>query len=168
MNEPLRHVPRVLVATVTASRGRDREGPLKAVLDEIAAASFVLVRSVYVNGEPHFIEQLVSNVSNSNEADAIVLIGGTGLGPHDKTCEALDAFLGHKMEGFGEAYRQLLRDEIGPSALLARATAGVYNQCLVFAMTGRTQHVQRAMKNLIVPTLVDAVDLATGRSRTLA
>jgi molybdenum cofactor biosynthesis protein B len=168
MNEPLRHVPRVLVATVTAGRGRDREGAVKAICDEVAAAGFVLVRCVYVNGEPHFIEQLVSNVSNANEADAIVLLGGTGLGPHDNTCEALEGFLGHKMEGFGEAYRQMLREELGSASLLARAMAGVYNQCLVFAMTGRPQHVQRAMKTLVVPTLADAVDLATGRSRTLA
>jgi molybdenum cofactor biosynthesis protein B len=158
----------VLVATVTSGRGRDREGAVKAVVDEIAAAAFVHVRSVYVNGEMHFIEQLVSNVSNANEADAIVLLGGTGLGPGDNTCEALEAFVGHKMEGFGEAYRALLREELGPSALLARATAGVYNQCLVFAMTGRPQHVHRAMKALVVPTLADAVELATGRSRTLA
>ena len=50
---------------------------------------------------------------------------------------------------------------------LSRATAGVYNQCLVFAMTGRANDVKRAMQSILVPTLSDAVELATGRLRSV-
>ncbi len=167
MTDSPRPAPRVLVATVTTHRGRALENVASAVIHELAASGFVLVRSVVVNGEPEFIEQLVSHVSNANEADAIVILGGTGLGPHDKTCGALDGFLEHRIEGFGEAYRHLLRDEfaVGSAALLVRASAGVYNQCLVFALTGHAQQVRRAMQVLIGPTLADAVELATGRTR---
>jgi molybdopterin biosynthesis enzyme MoaB len=55
----------------------------------------------------------------------------------------------------------------GPHAWLSRATAGVYNQCLVFAMTGRANDMKRAMQSIIVPTLSDAVELATGRMRAV-
>ncbi len=123
------------------------------------------MRSVVVNGEPHFIQQLVSNVSNSNEADVIILVGGTGFGPRDFTCDALDTFLERHIEGFGEAYRQLLRDEFtaGARAVLARATAGVYNRCLVFALPRNASPLRRAMQLLVIPTLVEAVQLAAGR-----
>jgi hypothetical protein len=41
----------------------------------------------------------------------------------------------------------------------------VYNQCVVFAMTGRFSDVQHAMRSILAPTLADAVELATGRLR---
>jgi molybdenum cofactor biosynthesis protein B len=120
-----------------------------------------------VNGEAQFIQQLVSNVSNDNEADAIVLVGGTGFGPRDTTVEAIDSFVERRIEGFGDAFREMLRTEMefGAHSWLSRATAGVYNQCLVFAMTGRPPDVRAAMKKIIVPTLSDAVELAAGRLR---
>jgi molybdenum cofactor biosynthesis protein B len=157
----------VLVGAVTAAKSRTIEELGKIVTDEVRAAELVLVRSVVVNGEAQFIQQLISNVSNDNEADAIVLVGGTGFGPRDTTCEAIDGFVERRIEGFGGAFRRMLRDDLGlgPRAFLSRATAGVYNQCLVFGMTGRPGDVKRAMHTLIVPTLSDAVELATGRLR---
>jgi len=141
----------------------------KIAAEEVRAAHLNLVRSVIVNGEAQFIQQLVSNVSNSNEADAIVLVGGTGFGPRDTTCEAIDSFVERRIEGFGDEFRHLLRVEmeIGSHSWLSRATAGVYNQCLVFAMTGRARDIKRAMQTIVVPTLSDAVELATGRMRTV-
>jgi molybdopterin adenylyltransferase len=114
-----------------------------------------------------FIQQLTSNVSNDNEADAIILVGGTGFGPKDTTCEAIESFVERRIEGFGDEFRHLLRQEMGfgSHSWLSRATAGVYNQCLVFAMTGRAVDVKRAVQTILVPTLSDAVELATGRLR---
>jgi molybdenum cofactor biosynthesis protein B len=139
----------------------------KMVAEEVRAAKLTLVRSVVVNGEAQFIQQLISNVSNDNEADAIILVGGTGFGPKDTTCEAIDAFVERRIEGFGDEFRHLLRHEMefGSHSWLQRATAGVYNQCLVFALTGRATDVQRAVQTIIVPTLSDAVEIATGRMR---
>jgi len=164
MSEHQRSAPRVLVAAVTPLRSRSIEELAKVAVDEVRAAGFILVRTVVVKGEPQFIQQLVSHVSNDNEADAVLMLGGTGIGPRDITCEALDGFLERRIEGFGEAYRRMLREEFNAAsgALLSRATAGVYNQCIVFALTGEATHVRRAIQTLIVPTLPDAVDIATG------
>jgi molybdopterin biosynthesis enzyme MoaB len=84
------------------------------------------------------------------------------------TSEAIDTFVERRIEGFGEAFRHMLRTEMDCSrvAWLFRATAGVYNQCVVFALTGRGSDVKRAVQRLIVPALSDAVELATGRMRT--
>jgi molybdopterin biosynthesis enzyme MoaB len=51
---------------------------------------------------------------------------------------------------------------------MARAKAGVYNQCLVFAMTGRLVDVRRAMQTIVLPTLSEAVQLATGKLRAMS
>lgn len=167
MNQAERPVPRVLVGAVMSVKSRTLEELGKITAEEVRAANLKLVRNVVVNGEAQFIQQLVSNVSNDNEADAIILVGGTGIGPRDTTCEALDAFVERRIEGFGDEFRHMLRHEMGFGAhsWLSRATAGVYNQCLVFAMTGRVPDIKRAMQTIVVPTLSDAVELATGRMR---
>jgi molybdopterin biosynthesis enzyme MoaB len=161
--------PRVLVGAVSQGRSRTLEELSAAACDEIRAGGCKLVRSVTVNYEAQFIQQLVSNVSNENEADAIILLGGTGFGARDHSCEAVNAFVERRIEGFAGAYRRLLESELdfGPHAWLVRATAGVYNQCLVFAMSGRLKDIRRAMQKLIVPTLPEAVALATGKLRAV-
>jgi len=148
-------------------KSRSIELAAKGIEDELRAAKFVFVRSVVAKGEPRAIQQLVSSVSNDNEADAIVMTGGTGFGPTDATCEAIESFVERRIEGFGEAFRRLLVEELraGSQAMLARASAGVFNRCVVFALTGQPAHVQRATGALIVPILADAVALAAGRSR---
>jgi molybdenum cofactor biosynthesis protein B len=156
-------VPRVLVASVIQGKSRHVESVAKCVASEVRHAGLSLVRTVMVNGERQYIQQLVSNVSNGNEADAIILVGGAGIGPRDDTCEAVDTFVERRIEGFGDAYRSLLASDLGVRTLLVRATAGVYNQCLVFAMAGHEAEVRHAMAALIVPVLAEAVDLATGR-----
>jgi molybdenum cofactor biosynthesis protein B len=138
----------------------------KPIVDAIVGAQFSFVRSVTVNGEVTFIQQAVSTVSNTNEADAIVMVGGAGFGPRDYTCEAVDGIVERRIEGFGEAYRRLVREEFeaGASAMLVRATAGVYNRCLVFALPRHAARLRRAMDVLIVPTLHEAFQLATGHN----
>jgi molybdenum cofactor synthesis domain-containing protein len=167
MSEENLPVPRVLVAAIMPTRSRAIEAAAKGVEDEVKAAGFHFVRSVVAKGEAQFVQQLVSHVANDNEADAIIMVGGTGFGPHDSTCEALDSFMDRRIEGFAEGYRRLLVDEFaaGTRASLARATAGVFNQCVVFALTGKHEHVKRAVAALIVPILQEAVVLASGRAR---
>jgi molybdenum cofactor biosynthesis protein B len=172
--------PRVLVGAVSLSKSRTLEEISKGVSEDVKEAGYTLVRHVTVHGEEPVIQQLVSNVSNDNEADAIILVGGTGFGPRDHACEAIDAYVEHRIEGFAESYRAMLRGEavgqayrsdagpggpLGAHAWLARATAGVYNQCLVFALTGRMQDVRDAVRRLICPTLREAVQIATGKLR---
>ena len=71
--------PRVVVATV--GRGSTKEDCAQIVIDGLETAQFTFIRSVTVTREKQFIQQLVLNVANGNDADAIVLIGGVGLGP---------------------------------------------------------------------------------------
>jgi molybdopterin adenylyltransferase len=180
MVETEKPVVRVLVGAVALGKSKTLEDTSKVVCDEIKGAGFTLVRSVTVHGEVPVIQQLISNVSNDNEADVIILVGGTGFGPRDHACEAIDTYVERRIEGFAEAYRHLLRGAgssdayrgdvpdggaLGPHAWLVRATAGVYNQCLVFALTGRKQDVLSAVQSLICPTLVEAVQIATGKLR---
>ncbi len=152
--------------TGLVSHGRPRSGDeasARSVGEVIVRAEFTLVRSVVVKGEAQHLQALVQNVSNDNETDALILIGGTGFGPKDETCEALAPFFEKHIEGFAEAYRRLLRNEHGVHSLLSRGIAGVFNQCVVFALTGTSEDVRIATELLIAPVLTEAIALAYGR-----
>jgi molybdenum cofactor biosynthesis protein B len=153
----------VVTASVGDRRSRAVEEVGKILGEELRKAGCDVKRHVVVKGDTTHVRSLVTSISNDNEAEAIVLVGGTGFGPSDNVCDALDGLLEKHIEGFGEAYRRLLRNEIGVHAMLVRATAGVYNQCVVFAMNGSPVDIRLAMEVLIAPTLPEAVALAYGR-----
>ena len=154
---------RILTVTVSDSRKRETDDSGKALDQELSSAGFQIVRHVIVKDEPEFLRDLIRLTSNGNEADAIVLTGGTGITPRDSTFEALESVFDKRIVGFGEAFRRISFDEIGPHAMLSRATAGVFNECVIFSLPGSTKAVRLGVK-LIIPILRHAVDLASGRS----
>jgi|CZKU01.1.fsa_nt_gi molybdenum cofactor biosynthesis protein B len=154
---------RCVVATVAAARASVKEDVTQVVVDSVRAAGFVVERMVTVNREKAFIHELVLSIGGSNEADAILLIGGVGIGARDLTCEALDELVDRRMDGFGEAYRRLLVDagESVANIVTGRAMAGVYNGCVVVALPRQTRTiVRRTMQTLVVPMLPRAVRIA--------
>jgi molybdenum cofactor biosynthesis protein B len=156
---------RCLVATVAAGRASVQEDVTQVVVGALRAGGFFVERTVTVQREREFIQQLVSNIANGNEADAILLIGGAGVGPRDHTCEALDNLADRRMEGFGEAYRRLLFDAADniASVVTVRAMAAVYSGCVVVALPRQSVAVmRRAMETLVVPMLPEAMRIAVG------
>lgn len=170
MTQPQPQAPRVIVATVNVGRGSVPEDVPELAAEELQAAGLRFMRGVTVNREKQFIQQLISSIGDGNEADALVLIGGVGIGPRDYTCEAVDTLADQRIEGFGEAYRQLLRTELnaGVGAFLQRATAGVYNKCLVFALPRQPEAVRLALRTLVIPTLADALRMVVGHPKAPA
>jgi len=89
----------------------------------------------------------------SASVEAILVTGGTGITRRDGTYEAISSMLDKTLPGFGEIFRMLSYDDIGPAAMLSRAIAGVFDDTLVFSMPGSTGAVRLAMDKLIVPDL---------------
>lgn len=123
------------VATVTVSdtrhEGNDRSGAaLRAGL-----GAFSLTPHRLVSDDPDRIREALGLLVDEGH-DAVVLTGGTGIAPRDVTVETLTAFVDRPLDGFGEAFRRLSWDAIGPRALLSRATAGVRGKTLIFAVPG--------------------------------
>ncbi|RLE29036.1 molybdenum cofactor biosynthesis protein, partial [Candidatus Acetothermia bacterium] len=75
----------------------------------------------------------------------------------DVTPEAVRPLLERELPGFGEAFRRLSFAEIGPRALLSRATAGVANGKLIFVLPGSPRGVALALEELVLPLLGHAV-----------
>ena len=93
------------------------------------------------------------------QVEVVVTTGGTGIARRDTTIEVADRLIQKALPGFGEIFRQLSFEEIGPAAMLSRATAGLYGvedgpaQTLLFCCPGSTDAVTLALDRLILPDL---------------
>jgi len=156
---------RILTATVSDSRGRGNDESGKILDELLREGGCSIVRHVIVKDEPVHIKELVRGVADDNEAEALILTGGTGIAKRDQTHEALEEIFDKRLDGFGEAFRRLSWDEIGARAILSRATAGVTNGLIVFSLPGSPNAVRLGVSKLILPVLEHAVDLVQGRTK---
>jgi molybdenum cofactor biosynthesis protein B len=154
---------RVLTVTVSETRTEADDTSGKALREELAA--FDLLRHAIVPDDPERILALVREAAGQGGTDAVVLTGGTGIAPRDRTFEALSSVFDKTLDGFGEAFRRLSWEQIGPRAILSRATAGTVGTCLVFSLPGSEKAVRLGAKELIAPVLAHAVDLVNGRTK---
>jgi molybdenum cofactor biosynthesis protein B len=152
---------RVVTITVSDTRTAENDHSGKALAEELAA--FDLLRHERV---PDAADRIVATVRQAlADADAVVVSGGTGIAPRDVTYEALSPLLEKRLDGFGEAFRRLSWDEIGPRAIMSRAVAGVVGSGLVFVLPGSTNAARLGARALVAPILGHAVDLLHGRTK---
>ncbi len=143
----------VRCAVVTVSDTRtletDRGGLLAAEL--LTGGGHELVSREIVPDDPARIEALLRRLADPEQVDAILLTGGTGIAARDQTFETVSALLDKTMPGYGELFRMLSYEDIGPAAMLSRAIGGVVNRVILLTMPGSVAAVRLAMEKLIVP-----------------
>ncbi len=141
----------VITVSDTRTEANDTSGRTTRELLEQAGHRVGLYR--IVKDEPEVIRQLLAELANADQVQAVLLNGGTGISRRDTTYEAVAGLLEKRLDGFGELFRALSYQEIGPAAMLSRATAGTYGNLIVFSTPGSTAAVRLAMEKLIVPEL---------------
>ena len=97
--------------------------------------------------------------------DAVLVTGGTGLSPRDRTPEAIAPLFDRRLPGFGELFRMLSFQEIGAAAMLSRAEAGAIGPLAVFLLPGSPAAVELAMRRLIAPELAHVVGQLRGAGK---
>jgi molybdenum cofactor biosynthesis protein B len=157
-----RRAIRVLTVTISDTRtsGTDESG--RTLRELLEGAGFTLVEHRIIADEPALVAAIVRELSEQDLADALVTTGGTGIAPRDRTFEALEPLLEKRLDGFGEAFRRLSWDEVGPRAVLSRAVAGVAGGRFVAALPGSPRAVKLALEKLLIPLLEHAVALCRG------
>jgi molybdenum cofactor biosynthesis protein B len=94
----------------------------------------------------------VGSAIGSQETDAIIVSGGTGITLTDITIETLRPLMIKTLPGFGEIFRKISYDQIGSSAILTRALAGITDKGkALFCIPGSPQAVKLVMTKLILP-----------------
>lgn len=154
----------VRVATLTCSDTRteaDDEGGA-ALRAHLVAAGFETVAHEIVREDVAALRSAAAGLLGRVDVDALVTTGGTGIAPCDRTIEALAALFDKELPGFGEAFRRLSWDQVGPRSILSNATAGVSKDKIVIALPGSPKALGLAVEKLIAPTLGHMVALARG------
>ena len=156
---------RVAVLTVSDTRSKDDDVGGATAQEHLEAMGFDVACRSIVRDEPSELRAEIGRIGSLDLADAIVMTGGTGIAPRDQTVETLEAMMDKRLDGFGEAFRRLSWDEIGPRAVLSRAVAGVVGGRFVAALPGSPSAVRLAVTELLGPILEHAISLVRGRSQ---
>jgi len=144
----------VPVAIVTVSDTRTPETDVnRAYLeDRLRSAGQEIAAYRLIRDEPAEVERVLDELAGG-PARVILFNGGTGVSRRDTTYDVLARKLEKTLPGFGELFRMLSYQEIGPAAMLSRATAGLYRGCVVFSTPGSPAAVRLAWEKLIAPEL---------------
>jgi molybdopterin adenylyltransferase len=140
------------VITISDTRTAATDTSGAAIRAALEAAGHTVTHYQLVKDEPDAIAALVRELS-STSCQVILTNGGTGIARRDSTFEAIDALIEKRLPGFGELFRMLSYADIGPAAMLSRATAGTFGGALIFCLPGSTGAVRLALEQLIIPEL---------------
>ncbi len=145
----------VKLGIVTVSDTRTLETDTSGLLiDQIAtqAGHEVAWRKI-VRDEPVEIQNVIVQSQSDPSIQAVLITGGTGISPRDQTVETLEKLFTKQIPGYGELFRWLSFQEIGPACILSRATGGLIGPLVVLLMPGSRAAVKLAMEQIIVPEL---------------
>ncbi len=154
---------RVATLTLSDTRTPETDEGGRTLGDLLRAAGFAIASHAILREDADAVRAEVARLCAGAEIDAVVITGGTGVAPRDRTIEAVTPLFEKELPGFGEAFRRLSWDQIGAKAILSRAVAGVVGGKLVVALPGSVKAVRLAVEELVAPTLAHAVDLLQGR-----
>lgn len=149
----------VVTCSDTRTPASDRSGD--AIRTLLKSHDHRVTGSIVVKDDPDAIVEVLARIARDPGTQAVIMTGGTGLSARDCAFEALDRVLEKRIDGFGELFRALSFQDIGPAAMLSRATAGLYRRKVVFSLPGSEGAVHLAMERLILPELAHTVWLAS-------
>src|SRR3954463_3685351 len=142
---------RCVVITISDTRTPDTDSSGAAIAEALSGAGHTVVSRHIVRDDPGQVRDLVR--SAASEVPVIVTTGGTGITSRDSTYEAVVSLLDKRLDGFGELFRMLSYQDIGPAAMMSRATAGLARGRIIVMLPGSEKAVRLAMEKLILPEL---------------
>jgi molybdenum cofactor biosynthesis protein B len=146
-------VVRALILTVSDSRVTATDASGKLIQERLEARGHRVVDRDLVPDEPERIRAAVLAAIARPDVDLVLVTGGTGVAPRDTTPDTVEPLLDKLLAGFGELFRSLSWDEIGPAAMLSRALAGTAGRTAVFVVPGSSAAVRLALDRLILPEI---------------
>ncbi|CAK9253531.1 unnamed protein product [Sphagnum jensenii] len=139
----------IAVLTVSDSRDLAQDKSGDALAEMLQRDGHLLVERQIVRDDLPSIQAIVKNWILDKEIDVVLTTGGTGLTGRDVTPEALEPLFEKTIPGFGELFRMLSYQKIGPSTIQSRALAGVAQGTFIFALPGSTSACRDAWEMIL-------------------
>lgn len=141
----------VITVSDTRTLENDRGGEMLST--SLTGAGHTLLRREIVPDDPARIRAILDVLADDAAIDAVLVTGGTGIAARDQTFETISHMLTKVLPGYGELFRMLSYDDIGPAAMLSRTIGGVIGRVVVLTMPGSPAAVRLALDKLILPEL---------------
>lgn len=141
------------VLTVSDTRMKENDSSGRIIIQSLESAGHHIRAYEIAKDEPDQIDAQIQRWLALGGFDVIITTGGTGISSRDTTIEVVQRMLDKTLDGFGELFRMLSWDQVGPAAMLTRAIGGLVGETLVFVLPGSNNAVTLAMTQLIGPEL---------------
>jgi molybdenum cofactor biosynthesis protein B len=143
----------IAVLTVSDSRNEVTDKSGKLLINRLEKAGHTLHEKKIVSDDVYRIRAVVSRWISDDGTQVVLTTGGTGIPGRDGTPEAIKPLFDKEINGFGEMFRVLSYDSVGPSTLQSRAVAGVANGKFIFCLPGSSGACADGWDKLISPQL---------------
>jgi cyclic pyranopterin phosphate synthase len=150
LSPPVKAHVLVLSDTVAAGKQEDRAG--KAIVEALRHQQSVeVVGYEILPDDQELLQERVRQLVAHN-IDLVLTVGGTGLGPADRTVEALRPLIEREVPGVMEAARAYGQRRT-PYAMLSRGLAGLIKNTLVITLPGSTRGAKETYEALFPAVL---------------
>ena len=127
---------RCFIVTVSDTRTEETDTSGRAIADLLTAAGHVVAGRTIVKDDADLVRGTLERQLASADVQAIITTGGTGITARDSTYEVVSALLQKRLDGFGELFRMLSFEQIGPAAMMSRACAGIAAGHIIVSLPG--------------------------------
>jgi len=152
---------RCFIVTVSDTRTEATDTSGRAIADLLTAAGHVVAGRAIVKDDAEMVRGTLERQLAVADVQAIITTGGTGVTARDSTYEVVSSLLQKRLDGFGELFRMLSFQQIGPAAMMSRACAGIVAGHVVVSLPGSEAAVRLALERLLIPELAHLVQQAT-------
>jgi molybdenum cofactor biosynthesis protein B len=152
---------RCFIVTVSDTRTEATDTSGRAIADLLTAAGHVVAGRAIVKDDAEMVRGTLERQLAVADVPAIITTGGTGVTARDSTYEVVSSLLQKRLDGFGELFRMLSFQQIGPAAMMSRACAGIVAGHVVVSLPGSEAAVRLALERLLIPELGHLVQQAT-------
>ena len=127
---------KIALLTVSDTRTAENDTSGDVLQERLESAGHQLIERKIVTDNIYLMREIFSKWIADQQVQVVISTGGTGLTGRDSTPEAVIPLFDKTIEGFGELFRHVSINDVGPSTIQSRAVAGLANSTLIFCLPG--------------------------------
>lgn len=146
----------IIVLSDTVASGRKPDTAGASVRDRLVDAGFDIAGYEILPDES---DQIAARVKHfvTQKTDCVLTVGGTGLGPRDRTVDVVEPMLTTPLPGFMEAARGFGQSRT-PYAMLSRGVAGLIGNSFVATFPGSRRGAEETLA-AVLPGLIHLLEV---------